>query len=49
MNERIIRILAFFIMMEFQVRCEEEYLEAQYGDEYAEYFARTKQYVPFIY
>lgn len=42
-------ILAFFIMMEFQVRCEEEYLEFQYGNEYREYFKRTKRYLPLMY
>ena len=41
-------ILAFFLMMEFQVRCEEEYLENQYGDVYIEYFKRTKRYIPFL-
>lgn len=42
-------IMAFFIMMEFQVRCEEEYLEGMYGDTYREYRTRTKRYFPFIY
>ncbi len=40
--------LAFFIMMEFQVRCEEEYLEQQYGEAYTEYFSRSKRYLPFL-
>lgn len=42
-------ILAFFIMMEFQVRCEEEYLESTYGSDYLEYCNRTKRYIPMIY
>ncbi len=42
-------ILAFFLMMEFQVRCEEEYLEHQYGDLFLEYFKRTKRYLPFLF
>jgi len=42
-------ILAFFIMMEFQVRCEEEYLEYHYGNEYLDYCKRTKRYLPMIY
>jgi len=42
-------IYTFFIMMEFQVRCEEEYLIAQYGNEYLEYCKKTKRYIPFIY
>lgn len=42
-------ILAFFIMMEFQVRCEEEYLENQYGAEYLDYCKKTKRYLPMLY
>lgn len=42
-------ILVFYIMMEFQVRCEEEYLESQYGQEYLEYCKNTKRYIPMIY
>jgi protein-S-isoprenylcysteine O-methyltransferase Ste14 len=42
-------ILVFFIMMEFQVRCEEEYLEKQYGDEFLDYKRRTRRYIPFLY
>jgi protein-S-isoprenylcysteine O-methyltransferase Ste14 len=42
-------ILAFFIMMEFQVRCEEEYLECKYGIEYLDYYKKTKRYIPRIY
>jgi protein-S-isoprenylcysteine O-methyltransferase Ste14 len=42
-------IFAFFMMMEFQVRCEEEYLLEKYGDEYRHYCLKTKRYLPFIY
>jgi protein-S-isoprenylcysteine O-methyltransferase Ste14 len=42
-------ILAFYIMMEFQVRCEEEYLESVYGKEYLEYCQKTKRYFPLVY
>jgi len=42
-------ILLFFIMMEFQVRCEEEYLQKTYGDEYRQYCKLTKRYIPFVY
>lgn len=42
-------ILAFFIMMEFQVRSEEEYLEMQYGNEYIQYTKQTKRYIPWLY
>jgi protein-S-isoprenylcysteine O-methyltransferase Ste14 len=42
-------VLAFFIMMEFQVRCEEEFLEMQYGQEYIKYSKKVKRYIPYIY
>lgn len=42
-------IMAFFIMMEFQVRCEEEYLIEKYKDEYKKYCTTTKRYIPLIY
>jgi protein-S-isoprenylcysteine O-methyltransferase Ste14 len=42
-------VLAFFLMMEFQVRCEEEYLDKIYGDEYKQYLTSTKRYIPLIY
>jgi len=42
-------ILIFFLMMEFQVRCEEEYLETQYGNDYSVYCKKTKRYIPGIY
>lgn len=42
-------ILAFYLIMEFQVRCEEEYLEKIHGEAFANYHTRTNRYVPFIY
>ncbi|MDH5399723.1 MAG: isoprenylcysteine carboxylmethyltransferase family protein [Cyclobacteriaceae bacterium] len=41
--------LAFYMLIETQVRCEEEYLEEQYGEDYLEYFRSTKRYVPGVY
>lgn len=41
-------LLAFFISMEFQVRCEEEYLESIYGDEYRDYLKTSKRYLPYL-
>lgn len=42
-------VLVFFLMMEFLVRCEEEYLLSQYGGEYVCYCSRSKRYLPKIY
>ena len=42
-------ILAFFIMLEFQVRCEEEYLQNKYGDDFIKYSKKTKRYIPWVY
>jgi protein-S-isoprenylcysteine O-methyltransferase Ste14 len=42
-------VFGFFLLMEFQVRCEEEYLETQYGEEYTTYCKKTKRYIPLIY
>jgi protein-S-isoprenylcysteine O-methyltransferase Ste14 len=42
-------ILVFFIIMEFQVRCEEEYLQKKYGMVYVKYSRKTKRYIPLIY
>lgn len=42
----IVWIALFVVMMEFQVRCEEEYLERQYGTDYRDYVKRTGRYVP---
>ncbi len=42
-------ILTFYIMIEFQVRCEEEHLESLYGNDYLGYCKKTKRYIPMIY
>lgn len=39
----------FIYTLEILVRCEEDYLEKVYGEEYIEYKDRTKRYIPFIY
>jgi len=41
-------ILQFIIMIQFQVRCEEEYLTGTYGNQYLEYCKKTKRYFPFL-
>jgi len=41
--------LLFVVMLEVQVRCEEEYLFRHHGDAYARYFAKTKRYFPGVY
>lgn len=39
----------FFLFLEFQVRCEEDFLVALHGQTYSEYKQRTKRYLPFVY
>jgi protein-S-isoprenylcysteine O-methyltransferase Ste14 len=41
--------LLFYLFLEIQVRCEEDYLSAVHGEQYNEYKKRTKRYLPFIY
>lgn len=41
--------ILFVLFLEIQVRCEEDYLISTHGSEYAQYKARTKRYLPFIY
>ncbi len=41
--------LLFIVMLEVQVRCEEEHMLRQHGDAYKTYFARTRRYIPGIY
>jgi len=41
--------LIFFIMLEFQVRNEEEFLIKQHQDAYTEYCSNTKRYFPYLY
>ncbi len=39
----------FFLFLEIQVRCEEDYLSGVHGEQYNDYKKRTKRYVPFVY
>jgi protein-S-isoprenylcysteine O-methyltransferase Ste14 len=41
--------LVLFVLMEVQVRCEEEHLEAQHGEAYRVWRARTRRYLPHLY
>ena len=41
--------LLLYLMLEVQVRCEEEYLERIHGERYKAYRIRTKRYVPGLY
>lgn len=39
----------FVVMLEVQVRSEEEYMLRKHGEAYESYFARTKRYIPGVY
>lgn len=41
--------LVFVLLLDIQVRCEEDYLSSMHGSKYIEYKKRTKRYIPFIY
>ncbi|MBI5536050.1 MAG: isoprenylcysteine carboxylmethyltransferase family protein [Deltaproteobacteria bacterium] len=41
--------IAFYLLMEFQVRCEEAQLIVWFGDDYRQYLAKTWRYVPWLY
>lgn len=41
--------LIFVLTLEFQVRCEEDFLYSKHGNKYSEYVKRTKRYIPYIY
>jgi len=41
--------ILFFVFLEIQVRCEEDFLTLTHGDQYLAYKSRTKRYIPFIY
>jgi len=41
--------ILFFLFLEIQVRCEEDYLQTVHGERYYAYKKRTKRYVPFVY
>lgn len=42
-------VLVFYLMLEVQVRCEEEFLLKVHGENYREYLHSTKRYIPKIY
>lgn len=42
-------IQAFILIINFQVRCEEEYLIQKYGANYLSYIKKTKRYIPGLY
>ena len=42
-------ILIFMIMIEFQVRLEEEFLIKMHNEEYRLYCSKTKRYIPLVY
>jgi len=42
-------VLAFYLMLEVQVRCEEQHLLRLHGDTYREYLKRSWRYLPGIY
>lgn len=39
----------FILFLEIQVRCEEDFLSVEFGEEYVQYKARTKRYIPLLY
>jgi len=41
--------ILFFLFLEIQVRCEEDFLFSLHGEQYIDYKKRTKRYLPFIY
>ena len=41
--------ILFFIFLEVQVRCEEDFLSSIHGEQYSDYKKRTKRYLPFVY
>lgn len=41
--------VVFMIMLEFQVRQEEEFLSSKYGEAYVAYYAKTTRYIPYLY
>lgn len=41
--------ILFYLFLEIQVRCEEDYLSSIHGEQYRQYKRTTKRYVPFIY
>lgn len=41
--------IVFYLLLEVQVRCEEDFLEKKYGNEYLNYRKNTYRYIPFVY
>jgi protein-S-isoprenylcysteine O-methyltransferase Ste14 len=41
--------ILFVLFLEIQVRCEEDYLTATHSNQYTQYKAHTKRYIPFLY
>ncbi len=41
--------LLFILLLEIQVRCEEDYLFKVHGQKYSDYKKMTKRYIPFLY
>ncbi len=41
--------LAFWLLLEMQVRCEEEFMARVHGPRWAEYASRTWRYLPWVY
>ena len=41
--------ILFFMFLEIQVRCEEDFLLSIHGEQYGTYKKQTKMYVPFLY
>ncbi len=44
-----LQFILFFLIIEVQVRCEEEYLHAEHGDKYLEYIRSSFRYLPYVY
>ena len=44
-----IYMYSFFLFLDIQVCCEEDYLSNEHGKEYLEYKNRTKKYIPYVY
>jgi protein-S-isoprenylcysteine O-methyltransferase Ste14 len=42
-------IIVFFLLLEVQVRCEEEYLLQVHGEKHVQYSQGTKRYIPWLY
>lgn len=45
----LIWTVVFALMLEFQVRLEEEYLFEKHGEMYSNYYKKVKRYIPWIY